>query len=886
MSSDDLKRTPLNAWHHAHGGRMVEFGGWDMPIQYETGIVQEHLATRRYVGLFDVSHMGRFRLGGADLVPFLQRVLSNNAEALEEWQAQYTLIPNEQGGLYDDAYLYRLGGDDYLLVVNASNREKDWAHLEKHAAEFDDVQMEDQTHELAMFAFQGPLAGQILEDLVEGDLPEPMRNRVAPTRLCGADIYLARTGYTGEPVAFEMFVPAEKAEEVWIGLLDAGGPQGALPVGLGARDTLRLEAGLPLYGHEFGIDADGEEIPAYAFPLTRIAVSFSDRKGDYVGREALAAQFEQAKRIRTGDIEPGESTIRQILPLALVDRGVVREGAEVFDGEEKIGVVTSGTVAPYWVFEGEGVRATPTDETDRRSVALAYLDAHYQPGDRVEVEVRGRRLGAEIVEYHGRSEAPPYFRPMPVGWEKWRPDTAAGRALEKATLLLERGVENHNWRQSRCFNLIPSEMTPSPLVRMLQVSDPVGRYAEHNALKAAFEQEVFYYQGTDLIGWVEENLKEEMADFMGCPLVEVRPLSGQMANMTVFSAFVHYKNRADRRPEPERIRRAMTNHIGKGGHLSAQPMGALRDYIAKDPVTERYAVVNFPVRKDNPYKIDVEATGDLLDAFEPEIAILGKSMILHPEPVEAIRGLIEERGLSTLVMYDMAHVLGLIGPHFQQPFAEGADIVTGSTHKTFFGTQRGVVGGNFEEDTPEYDLWKSIQRRAFPGMVSNHHLGTLLGQLLAALEMNAFKDDYQRQVIRNAKAFARALHHAGVQVEGDPAVDFTETHQVVVRVGYAEGPEVARHLEENNIICNYQALPDDESFTASSGLRLGVQEMTRFGMKEADFAPLAGLFADAVLNRAEVGDEVAALREPFRTMGYCFDEADVGPLAEALRQTF
>jgi glycine/serine hydroxymethyltransferase len=239
-----------------------------------------------------------------------------------------------------------------------------------------------------------------------------------------------------------------------------------------------------------------------------------------------------------------------------------------------------------------------------------------------------------------------------------------------------------------------------------------------------------------------------------------------------------------------------------------------------------------------------------------------------------------------IIMYDMAHVLGLIGPHFQWPFEEGADIVTGSTHKTFFGTQRGVLGADFEERTPEYDLWKAIRRRAFPGMLSNHHLGTLLGLLMASIEMNAFKDKYQPQVIANAKAFARALKAEGMDVQGDPAMDYTETHQVIVKVGYAQGCRVARELEEKNIITNYQAIPSDESFTASSALRLGVSEMTRFGMKERDFEELASLFADAVKGRPGVGDEVALFRERFREMAYCFEGDAIEACAQTLRDTF
>jgi aminomethyltransferase len=221
-------------------------------------------------------------------------------------------------------------------------------------------------------------------------------------------------------------------------------------------------------------------------------------------------------------------------------------------------------------------------------------------------------------------------------------------------------------------------------------------------------------------------------------------------------------------------------------------------------------------------------------------------------------------------MYDMAHVLGLIGPHFQEPFSEGADLVTGSTHKTFFGTQRGVVGSRFHEDEERYELWEALTRRAFPGSVSNHHLGTLLGLLIAAYEMNHFKDEYQSRVIVNAKAFARALKDCGLDVAGDPSIDFTETHQVVVRVGYSHGPEIAARLEANNIICNYQAGPDEEGFTASGALRLGVSEMTRFGMRADDFRTLAELMRDAVVKNTPVIDKVRALKRRFRILQFCF----------------
>ena len=248
-----------------------------------------------------------------------------------------------------------------------------------------------------------------------------------------------------------------------------------------------------------------------------------------------------------------------------------------------------------------------------------------------------------------------------------------------------------------------------------------------------------------------------------------------------------------------------------------------------------------------------------------------------------MRTFLDESGIDAVVMYDMAHVLGLVGPHFQQPFAEGADLVTGSTHKTFFGTQRGVVGGRWQERDDKWELWEAIERRAFPGSVSNHHLGTLLGLLMAAYEMNHFKDAYQQAVIANAKAFARALAEAGLDVAGDPAVDYTETHQVIVRVGYGRGPEVAAQLEQNNILCNYQAAPDEEGFTAAGALRLGVSEMTRFGMGTQDFAEVAALLGAAV-GGADVAADVSRLRERFTEIGYCFTGPEFDPLVRRLHE--
>lgn len=179
---------------------------------------------------------------------------------------------------------------------------------------------------------------------------------------------------------------------------------------------------------------------------------------------------------------------------------------------------------------------------------------------------------------------------------------------------------------------------------------------------------------------------------------------------------------------------------------------------------------------------------------------------------------------------------------------------------------------NYQEDELKYGLWETVERRAFPGSVSNHHLGTQLGLYMAALEMNTFKDEYQKNIIQNAKSFAKALKAEGLDVCGDPAIDFTETHQVIVSVGYGEGPEIATRLENNNIIVNYQATPDEEGFTASGALRMGVSEMTRFGFGEAEFKKLAALMADCILRNKDVSEEVSKLRADYTTMRYCFDD--------------
>ncbi len=451
---------------------------------------------------------------------------------------------------------------------------------------------------------------------------------------------------------------------------------------------------------------------------------------------------------------------------------------------------------------------------------------------------------------------------------------------EKIKSLSQRIEENNYWRQSECFNLIPSESTPSLLVKMCEISDPSGRYAEHRTMKG---NEVYFYQGIDLIKDVEEEAKAEIRRFFGCSEVELRPISGQMANEVLFKAMVRFLNR--NRPEGQPMRKmklVMNNALTKGGHLSSQPMGALFNYVTENPDTGRENVINFPVLNENPYKPDLEKLGELVEFYKPELIIFGKSMFIYQEPVSFVYNLIKDWEIKPVIMYDMAHVLGLYGA-FQKPLEEGANCVTGSTHKTFFGPQRGLIIGNFPKGSPLRKLWLDIRSRAFPGSTSNHHLGTLLALLMAAYEMNEFKEEYQEKVCSNAKAFARALKDKGIPVEGDEADGFTETHQVLIRIKeFGPGMEVARRLEENNILINYQALPYDETFLAPSGIRMGVQEMTRFGMNKEDFDVLSGLIADVVIKNRNVKEETKKFRQNFLQMKFCLPPEEAIPIASKI----
>jgi len=355
----NLHKTALNDHHAELGANMVEFGGWEMPLHYQTGIVQEHLTTRKEVGLFDISHMGRFIVRGKNALEFLQHVLANNGAALEEEEGQYTMIPNKNGGVIDDAYLYRFVPDEYLLVVNAANREKDLAHLEKLSKKFGQVKLTDRTKELAMLSLQGPKAKELMLDLISaGHLPEPLRNYLSTAHINGSQVLISRTGYTGEPICFELFIERKEVGMIWGLLLD----KGAQPIGLGARDTLRLEAALPLYGHE--LDASTSPLEAGLARFVKLET------GGFIGCQAI-------ERRRDAGHE------RALVGFELEGRGVARAGYQLVRSGQPCGVVTSGAPSP----------------TLGKSIGLAYVPPRWTaPGERFDVVIRGREVPVRVVE--------------------------------------------------------------------------------------------------------------------------------------------------------------------------------------------------------------------------------------------------------------------------------------------------------------------------------------------------------------------------------------------------------------------------------------------------------------------------------------------------------
>ena len=348
---DTLKKTPLYDVHIALGGKMVDFGGWALPVQYSS-ILEEHKAVRERCGLFDVSHMGELWVSGEGAFPYLQYMLTNDITTMTPGRCRYSMVCYEDGGTVDDVLVYKYSDTDYLVVVNASNTEKDFEWFAAHA--IPTVQVENKSAEYAQLALQGPKFMQVLEAAgVDGAIPEKNYTFVQETKVAGIPCIVSRTGYTGED-GVELYCAAKDGPALHAALMEAGKCVNMLPCGLGARDTLRFEASMPLYGHEMDANVTPME--------TGISFAVKLNKEDFIGKEALLAP---AKRIRIG--------------LKLIDRGIAREHADVYLGEERVGHVTSGSPAP----------------TLGGNYAMALVDLEDSEAPVYEIEVRGRRLKAE-----------------------------------------------------------------------------------------------------------------------------------------------------------------------------------------------------------------------------------------------------------------------------------------------------------------------------------------------------------------------------------------------------------------------------------------------------------------------------------------------------------
>ena len=344
------------------GGRMVEFGGWDMPVQYPAGTMTEHLRTRTHAGLFDVSHMGEIDVRGIDAIAFVNRLVSNDATKLVDGQAQYSALTTPQGTVIDDLLVYRLAEDHLLLVVNAGTTDKDWDWIKSHHAG-EHVELRNASSEYCQIALQGPDAISILQKLTEVPLAEIKYYHFREGVVDDVQSIVSRTGYTGED-GFEVYASPDKAEQLWNKILDAGNfgsDEGVLPCGLAARNTLRLEAGMCLYGHE--IDEQTTLLEANLGWITKL------NKGDFIGRDALAKQKEAG-------------ITRKLIGFEVTDRGIARDGQDIFIGGERAGQVTSGSPAPFL----------------KRNIGMGYVPvASANVGQPIEIDVRGKRVGAEIV---------------------------------------------------------------------------------------------------------------------------------------------------------------------------------------------------------------------------------------------------------------------------------------------------------------------------------------------------------------------------------------------------------------------------------------------------------------------------------------------------------
>ncbi len=419
MSETQLKRTPLNAAHRALGGKMVDFGGWEMPVQYPAGVIEEHMATRTRAGLFDVSHMGEIWVEGPDAIAFVNRLTTNDATNLADGQAHYSALTNERGGVVDDLLVYRFGPEKLLLVVNAGTTDKDWdwitqrsgdtpvamsaasarKEVSTHSGDANEniaansrsndtpiatndalpssgafelrphgdksvpapsVTLTNASADYCQIAIQGPKALGILQKLTETELAPIKYYHFTTGRVDGVEAIISRTGYTGED-GFEVYAAADKAEQLWNKMLEAGKDEGILPCGLAARNTLRLESAMSLYGHELADDISTFE--ANLGWITKMD------KEDFIGRGALAD-------IKTAGLK------RKLVGFEMKEPGIARDGFDVYIDDEKVGVVTSGSPAPFL----------------KKNIGFAFVPPEFaKTGQQIRIDVRGKKLAAEIV---------------------------------------------------------------------------------------------------------------------------------------------------------------------------------------------------------------------------------------------------------------------------------------------------------------------------------------------------------------------------------------------------------------------------------------------------------------------------------------------------------
>ena len=362
MSSDELKRTPLYDAHIDLGGKMVDFGGWNMPVQYPAGVIEEHMRTRTQAGLFDVSHMGEIWVEGVDAIPFVNRITTNDVTKLVDGQAQYSALTNTNGGVVDDLLVYRFDQDKLLLVVNASTTDKDWAWITSHKGN-ENITLVNASADYCQIAVQGPAAKAILEKLTDTNLDEIKYYHFTTGKVDGVDAIISRTGYTGED-GFEVYAASGAARKLWDRFLetgDYGTERGILPNGLAARNTLRLEAGMSLYGHELS-----DEITTLEANLGWITKL---QKGEFTGSDKLREEKEAGIK-------------RRLVGFEMTDRGIARDGFDVYINEVKVGYVTSGSPAPFL----------------HKNIGLAFVPVEFaNVGQEIKIDVRGKHLSATIV---------------------------------------------------------------------------------------------------------------------------------------------------------------------------------------------------------------------------------------------------------------------------------------------------------------------------------------------------------------------------------------------------------------------------------------------------------------------------------------------------------